>query len=473
MRNNDKLPSGPYRFRNVRRALGNKIKLLPASALSALLLLSVITAAGCTYMRMTEQSFRLSVANRFTPTQERTKYTSPEICFLVYGNVACDNCRKGDALAVVAASVRPPQNEIVDVYVMNSPGYYRLYLPEGAYQLLVFADVNHDADFEQDELIGRYPGELVISAEGARPSDMIISGADILVKNVKPESAEFPVDISASSRASRESSRSFPFGALASPDDDLFDEDYGGLGIYKPAEFLEKVPYFFYAMEEYDPAKIPVIFVHGAGGTPADWGYFIERIDRERFQPWFFYYPAGESLEKIAELFYRIFLSGSSINLKGDRLVITAHSMGGLVVREALNRYISRNGGKLSILFISLCTPFGGDDAASTVDNAPIALPSWRDMASNSPFMQNLYRRRLTDRITYYLFFAYQNSGLRKYLGSNMDGVVAIKSQLDYRAQNDARAVYGFFDTHEGILTSISSFTAYSGIIAGFAAGGK
>ncbi len=468
------MPTSSLLDRNVRRALRNAKKSLPASIMSAFLLLSVFTATGCTYMRMTEKAFRLSVANRFTPTQERTKYTSPEICFYVYGNVTCDGCKKGDSLAVVAASTRLPQNEIVDVYVMNSPGYYRLYLPEGAYQLLVFADVNHNSYFEQDELIGRYPRELAISAEDVKPSEMFVGGADILVKNMKPESSEFPVDISASSRVSRESSRSFPFGALADPDDDLFDEDYGRLGIYKPAEFLEQVPYFFYAMEEYDPAKIPIIFIHGAGGTPADWGYFVERLDRARFQPWFFYYPAGESLEKIAELFYRTFLSGSSITLKANKLVITAHSMGGLVVREALNRYISKNGGNLSILFVSLCTPFGGDDAASTVDKAPIALPSWRDMASNSSFMQNLYRRRLTGPITYHLFFAYQNSGIRKYLGSNMDGVVAIKSQLDYRAQNDAKAVYGFFDTHEGILASIDAFTVYSGIIAGFAEpGGK
>jgi len=43
--------------------------------------------------------------------------------------------------------------------------------------------------------------------------------------------------------------------------------------------------------EKYDPGKIPVLFVHGAVGTPLGWENIVGHMDLDRFQPWFYYYP--------------------------------------------------------------------------------------------------------------------------------------------------------------------------------------
>ena len=38
--------------------------------------------------------------------------------------------------------------------------------------------------------------------------------------------------------------------------------------------------------EDYDPEKIPVLFVYGVSGFAQNWRVLFDRMDRERFQPW-------------------------------------------------------------------------------------------------------------------------------------------------------------------------------------------
>jgi hypothetical protein len=56
------------------------------------------------------------------------------------------------------------------------------------------------------------------------------------------------------------------------------------------------------------PEKIPILFVHGAVGSPKGWEYFVNNIDRARFQPWFFYYPTGARIKSMSYLlFWKLF----------------------------------------------------------------------------------------------------------------------------------------------------------------------
>lgn len=54
-------------------------------------------------------------------------------------------------------------------------------------------------------------------------------------------------------------------------------------------------------LEKYDPSRIPVLFVHGTDGSPANFKYPIEHLDRQRFQPWVYYYPSSARLGLIAD----------------------------------------------------------------------------------------------------------------------------------------------------------------------------
>jgi len=108
-----------------------------------------------------------------------------------------------------------------------------------------------------------------------------------------------------------------------------------------------------YFLEPYDPAKTPILFVHGAAGSPQNWTYFFQHIDRTRYQPWIFYYPSGSSVDSMSYLLFWK-LSNLQRRYHFNKIYFTAHSMGGLVVRN----FLANMGGYLPVskAFISLST---------------------------------------------------------------------------------------------------------------------
>jgi hypothetical protein len=221
--------------------------------------------------------------------------------------------------------------------------------------------------------------------------------------------------------------------------------------MYEPAAFMEEAPMMFYALEEDTGYKVPVIFVHGINGSAQDFAPIIAKLDRRIYKPWFFHYPSGYDLSQLSEMFYSIFLSGKVIPLGDTPLIIVAHSMGGLVVRDALSRCAGGEREAKPNLFITIASPMGGHPDAKAGTEAPVVIPSWRSLAPDSNFMKRMYRRELPDNLKYHLIYAYGNPNTIK-LGDNSDGVVPLASQLDSRAQKEATAQYGFNDSHEGIL---------------------
>ena len=224
--------------------------------------------------------------------------------------------------------------------------------------------------------------------------------------------------------------------------------------MYDPASFLELAPTMFYALEEDVSYKIPVIFVHGIGDSPLAFQPLLEKLDRKRFKPWFFYYPSGGDLKQLAELFYHIFISGEVIPKSQMPMAIVAHSMGGVVVREAINRY-QLNGKENQVeLFVSLASPFNGHPAAALGEKyAPLVLPSWRDLNPDSSFVKELFRKKKPDFLSHHLVYAFDNSKTIK-LGKNSDGVVPLSSQLRFEAQQEASFQFGFDSTHAGVLAA-------------------
>ena len=70
----------------------------------------------------------------------------------------------------------------------------------------------------------------------------------------------------------------------------------GSLGLRQPFEFLANVGIGVFLLEPYDPKRIPVLFVSGAGGNPWEWRALIDALDHSRYQPWVFVYPSGQRL---------------------------------------------------------------------------------------------------------------------------------------------------------------------------------
>ena len=63
---------------------------------------------------------------------------------------------------------------------------------------------------------------------------------------------------------------------------------------------------------------------------------------------------------------------------KFQKVVVMAHSMGGLVSRSLVNTVVQKDvEQKLTVLFLTLSTPWGGHQAAQIgVEHAPAVIPS-------------------------------------------------------------------------------------------------
>lgn len=250
-------------------------------------------------------------------------------------------------------------------------------------------------------------------------------------------------------------------GLVVSPSAEVFSERSAKRGYWKPAQFSRngggaKICF----LEPYDPGRIPVLFIHGAVGSPRDWNYFFDRLDRRRYQPWFFYYPSGFPLDLNSDL-----LLSQLEELKArhgfQELYITAHSMGGLLARSLLVRHGSRL--PFARLFVSISTPWGGDGLADFgVRHSPVVVPSWKDLRPQGPFLKALFDGRLPAGLDYYLFFGHRDRGL---LRPNSDGTVTLRSQLAPQAQAEAQSVYGFDEDHTSILSSPEVLARYEAVL--------
>ncbi|NRB38214.1 MAG: alpha/beta hydrolase [Pseudomonadales bacterium] len=352
------------------------------------------------------------------------------------------------SLAVAAYSDKYKLNERVDTMFSKGAGtHFGLNLPEGSYDLQVYADINGDKVFDQTELVG----ERDITLSKARYPALIVSQIDIVLSTAKLSGRSDKILLPEGFEAQQ--SLFYPSGAIRALSDPLFDENMSTLGMYDPASFLEHAPTMFYALEEDEVHKIPVVFVHGIGGSARSFSPIINRLDRDRYRLWFFYYPSGGDLDQLAEFFYQLFLAGEVIPLGGMPLIVVAHSMGGIVVREAINKYQGRDGENKIKLFVSIASPLGGHPAAARGEKSGlIVLPAWRDLNPDNRFIQALYSKPLPEFVDHQLFYAYKNSSTLK-LGENSDGVVPLSSQLHPQAQKQASQTFGFNSGHVDILS--------------------
>ena len=250
-------------------------------------------------------------------------------------------------------------------------------------------------------------------------------------------------------------------GRIADPAEEAFSERRAMHGYWKPGKFHINGGANVYFLEPYNPDRIPILFIHGAAGSPRDWRYFFDNLDRDRYQAWFFYYPSGSSMDSTSKLLLTQ-LEELRKRYGLQELYITAHSMGGLLARSLLVRH----GRHLSYvkLFISISTPWGGDGFAEFgTRHSPVVIPSWKDLRPFGPFLKALFDDRLPPSLDYYLFFGYRKG--RGLLRPNSDGTVTLRSQLAPQAQAEATGVFGFDEDHVGILSSQEVLARYKAVL--------
>src|SRR6266404_7019817 len=93
-----------------------------------------------------------------------------------------------------------------------------------------------------------------------------------------------------------------------------------------------------FQLQQFDPARTPVIFVHGLQDTPAAWAPMINSLRddpwiRKRYQFWVFSYPSGYPYPYSAMLLRRD-LDGIGRAFPNRKpVVLIGHSMGGMISR--------------------------------------------------------------------------------------------------------------------------------------------
>ncbi len=358
-------------------------------------------------------------------------------------------------IVVAAYSKSMGRREIAHYTVLHDWGEYELMVGTGRYHVFAFNDRNSNLMVDPGEPAGQYGDPKAVSA----PAGGVISFVDIFIQEPLQPIEWRMGDPVASKVPQKLYSRMA--GEIVTLDDERFAEEHGGEGFWEGLSFYKKFGANIFFLEEYDPHKIPILFIHGAGGTPKGWKYFVDNIDRTRFQPWFFYYPTGARMRGQAHaLLWK--LSNLQMKYQFDTLYITSHSMGGLVARCFIMDYAKEI--PLVKLLISLATPWGGDKMAEYgVKQSPAVIPSWIDMQPEGDFIQSLYREKLPEAIDFYMFYGFRGS--RNPFRSNNDGTITLASLLDRRSQAEAKMNYAFDEDHASIIYSKEVVDQYNTII--------
>lgn len=389
------------------------------------------SAGGCMFMRLSQDLKKVEANEAYI--RGRVSYQADQ----------------NTPMLLLLITVEGDKKHIVDFSVMESPGLYAFFVPRGTYYVAGFIDLNENMRGDYGEIYGVYgaPDPVVVEQPG------MINGIDLALDRVIREGE---VDLSSWSHVNLEEASASAYisaaGVVADLDHSHFTPQYAEKGLWEPYTTLREMGIGLFFLEDYDPEKIPVLFVYGASGNAQNWRFLFDGMDRQRFQPWFYNYPSGLDLEFIGSA-----LEGAIKWLHEryafDTLFIVAHSMGGLVARYAILQNVYEDHQDCIRLFVTISTPWGGHRAAAGgVKYAPAVVPSWRDMVPDSAFINHLYGRPLPETVPHYLFFSY--SGRSGIMDENNDGAVTLESQLDYRVQRQARELVGFDEDHVQVLFS-------------------
>lgn len=339
-------------------------------------------------------------------------------------------------------------------------GDFEFLVSSGDYFLFAFEDDNEDFEFQHEENVGWYGEPTLLRPEpGAQITD-----ADIVLRPPDEARGALPEIYAPDVPALRMQLETIQLGEVVSFDDARFSREVGVLGLWQPVRFYELGNSGLFFLEPYDPNKIPVLFVHGIGGYAGEWQPFIEQLDRKRFQPWIVQYPSGFRLDLLSDRF-----SASVRKLKVkygfDSLYVVAHSMGGLLSRGFINKYVATGDVETIGVLITLSTPWQGHAAAQVgVNRAPTVIPVWYDLVPGSPYIESLFESTAPDCFPYYLLFSYRGRGSIR-SKDNSDGTVTLLSQLSLPAQDEAERVLGFNEDHTSILRSKTVFDRVNQIL--------
>ncbi|CAK3436329.1 alpha/beta hydrolase family protein [Vibrio crassostreae] len=348
--------------------------------------------------------------------------------------------------AVVIEQIKDINKGEVDGYdgIIDSDSIH-LHVSNNIHYLLIFEDKNQDLTLQADEAFS-----MINLRDHEDRSTIEVS---LTVDESKAPSAF--VDRSLSSLLKIELDL-VDIGTVVDLSDPPFEKGNAKLGMWQPLTFLLEDNAGLYFLSEYDPNKIPILFVHGINATALDFAPLIEKVDQSKYQIWVFNYPSGLSLALNSKGLNNLLHTVVS-EYKNQQLHVVAHSMGGLIVTNSIRQCRI---GQLCDFVSSVTTissPFGGVESAKQgVEYSPVVMPAWVDLNPEGKFIADLFIDNNKVQIPHFLAFGY-NSGELFNTSSN-DGVISLSSQLSRPAQLNAEQILGYDENHLSILDNDDLF---------------
>jgi pimeloyl-ACP methyl ester carboxylesterase len=413
--------------------------------LLALVFCLVPFISNCAYLNITNKDDIIGIPTLNKGSQTITSYNSA----VIKGKIISTDELKNPVL-LIAYPLSPENSPSTDYLILNSSSSFMLYLPEGSYHLYAISDINNDGIFTEGEVSGVY-------GLPQSPQKVSLSRGDVVENIVIRSSKEnagkvtFPQQLRIKENHDTISQMTYN-GQISKIYDEKFSRENAAAGWWNPTAFMKAFGAQIYFLEEYDPHKIPVLFVHGAEGSPQNWIYFLIRLDRNRYQPWFFYYPSGIHLSLAAQLLYDDLIELQN-KYKFTKMGIAAHSIGGLTTRSLLTRYKLDRQNNFVRLFVTFATPWTGFEVADLSQvMVHKSIPSWMDLGSQSVFIRRTMNAELPAQIKYYLFYGKEDK-------------LSKGKALDDRAMLNAREKFGFDCDHNTILTDRKVFIKFNEIL--------
>jgi uncharacterized alpha/beta hydrolase family protein len=343
-----------------------------------------------------------------------------------------------DSIVVAVITYNNEISTIVDQRHLNEEGEYQFNLLSGNYMVGAYIDANDNLIRDENEIAAMYRVGTDQFSNVTLGNKQQLTLPPIVID--KKTNLKHSGDVNYNIDKIDEN-----MGKIVNLNDDIFTREYSNMGLWRPVDFLTEVGGGLMFLQPFDKNKTPVIFIHGISGSPNEFQYIIQKLDKEKFQPWVFYYPSGVPLDLVSTyMLTAVTALHEKYNFTDIQLI--SHSMGGLITREFLQKQKAVNSQFNTSLYVTINSPMNGLESAERgVKQSPIVVASWRDLAANSDYIKLLHQTPIPKGTPYHLFFSYLE-------GEDGDGNVPMSSQLSLSLQNEAKRIYATQGSHAGVL---------------------
>ena len=273
----------------------------------------LFTLSGCSLMEVHKQ----------TQATENVGY--------IKGNIKVSSDQKGPIMVLRFRDEKGLPLILESERSTSSEGDFLFPVIPGTFFIAAFIDVNKDRVYQSEEHGNYYgiPSKIDVTSKQTVTLDTITISGPVpkLETNIKT--------------IARFSAAWTNIGQVVSLNDPRFNRNNYSMGLWKPLDFLTIAEGGVFFLEEYQKDKVPVLFIHGVLDGPTLWSEVIEILDKQNFQPWVAYYPSGLRLDMVSD-----YLTEAVSRLQNKHgfkeFIIIAHSMGGLVTRSFVKKYVER-----------------------------------------------------------------------------------------------------------------------------------